>query len=73
VDAFGNTDIRLIMDTTGAGQVPGDGFIDLSVLPNRNVGTPPRDPGAVKIRATAIMYSAGQGRSNSDIVKSWAQ
>jgi prepilin-type N-terminal cleavage/methylation domain-containing protein len=74
VDAFGNTDIRLIMDTTGAGQVPGDGFIDLNALgSDRNVGTPPRDPGAVKIRATAIMYSAGQGRSNSDIVKSWAQ
>jgi prepilin-type N-terminal cleavage/methylation domain-containing protein len=75
VDAFGNTDIRLIMDTTGAGQVPGDGFIDLSLLAPeaRGFENPPRDPGAVKIRATAIMYSAGQGRSNSDIVKSWAQ
>jgi prepilin-type N-terminal cleavage/methylation domain-containing protein len=85
VDAFGNTEFAVFMDTNGDGIInnvtPSGGVADSPVLSLQAVknidGTAifPTisanfDP-AVGVRAGVIFYSAGKGTSEKDIVTSW--
>lgn len=77
VDAFGNTDIVCFIDSNGDGRIT---TADSPSFDQTPVST--ADYGAVTptdnefvvgdgVRAGVIFYSAGKGKSNSDIVLSW--
>ncbi len=76
VDAFGNTDIAVFVDSNL------DGIINSSDGLNATTAVTPIDGGSVTpasgkidtsngVRASSIFYSAGKGASGADIVYSW--
>jgi type II secretory pathway pseudopilin PulG len=74
-DAFGNTEIGLLVDRNGDGLVkPGDDGIVFAVTGARSgVSLMPAeaDLPATGVRAGALIYSAGRGASQSDLILSW--
>jgi type II secretory pathway pseudopilin PulG len=74
-DAFGNTQIGLIVDRNGDGLVtPGvDGTVAPVACGQSDVGLVPADADlpAGGIQAGVLIYSAGRGSSQSDLVLSW--
>lgn len=72
VDAFGNTDIAVLVDRNGDGRIDNSGPEEL--VPVRAEGLvdsfTPELPGA-GIRAGVIFYSPGLGRNETDLVTSW--
>lgn len=76
VDAFGNTDIAVFVDTNNDGKIDTtDGLSAISVNSiESGTGVTPVS-GAIDtaggIRTGAIFYSAGRGNNGSDIVYSW--
>jgi prepilin-type N-terminal cleavage/methylation domain-containing protein len=78
VDAFGNTDIAVFVDTNLDGKIDGSDGLSASGTTVTGIdNTVARAPasGAIDvsggIRTGAIFYSAGRGDSSSDIVYSW--
>ncbi len=71
VDAFGNNDIAIINDRDGNGVIDGSGNEALVSVSGIDGGsfTPTLPSGGV--RASVIIYSAGRGSAQRDIVKSW--
>ena len=77
-DAFGNTDIAVFYDTDGDGVVKSnpDGLTNAKVT---SIGGVPCDPSKSNktfdttkgVRSGVILYSAGKGTTDSDIVYSW--
>jgi prepilin-type N-terminal cleavage/methylation domain-containing protein len=72
-DAFGNTDIVILVDRDGDGLIPAPSPIPavVSVETGRTL-TP--DAGAFPdggVRAAVLFYSAGAGRNAEDIIYSW--
>jgi type II secretory pathway pseudopilin PulG len=74
-DAFGNTEIGLFVDRNGDGLVrPGDDGIVSAVTGAQGcVSLTPAeaDLPAAGVRAGVLIYSAGRGASQSDLILSW--
>ena len=74
-DAFGNTEIGLLVDRNGDGLVkPGDegaAVAVVSVLSGAAFGPGEVDYPAVGVRAGVLLYSAGRGASQADLIMSW--
>lgn len=77
VDAFGNTDIVCFIDSNGDGRItaadtPALAQTAVASVDNGTV-TPTNNEFAIAdgVRAGVIFYSAGHGKSTSDIVLSW--
>ena len=74
-DAFGNTEIGLLVDRNGDGLVkPGDDGTVVAVTAAQsgiNVVPAEADLPAAGVRATVLIYSAGRGASQSDLILSW--
>ena len=74
-DAFGNTEIGLLVDRNGDGLVkPGDegaAVAVASVLGGAPFGPGEADYPAVGVRAGVLFYSAGRGASQADLIMSW--
>jgi len=76
VDSFGNTDIAVIYDKNGDGQLSvADGSVVAVAAVDSGVTYTPDTTSdlnlATGVRAGVIFYSAGKGASASDIVYSW--
>lgn len=77
VDAFGNTDIAVFIDTNNDGIVNStDGLTASTSVTPIDVATPLTPvagaiDAATGVRVGAIFYSAGKGSTGSDIVYSW--
>ena len=76
VDAFGNTDIAVRVDSNRNGRIDStDTGAWVSVDGAERSGlTPVRLPEAVPttgVRAGVVFYSAGRGRDDTDLVLSW--
>jgi hypothetical protein len=75
VDAFGNTEIAVLWDRNGDGQV--DHLDGELIAVHGPAGEGPFTPGREAIdleqgvRAGVLFYSAGQGRDTEDLVLSW--
>lgn len=75
VDAFGNTDIAVLVDRNGDGRIGGPGapasetVVGVSAAGSTVVLTPAMPEGG--LRVGVIFYSAGQGRNETDLVTSW--
>ena len=74
-DAFGNTEIGLLVDHNGDGLVrPGDegsAVAVASVLGGAAFGPGEADYPAAGVRAGVLFYSAGRGASQADLIMSW--
>lgn len=76
VDAFGNEDIAVIVDTDYNGVIPAGDITSVSVQAGSPTSgsslTPPssRIP-AAGVRSGVVLFSAGAGKSANDIVCSW--
>ena len=74
-DAFGNTEIGLLVDRNGDGLVkPGDdGTVSAVTGVQGGVSSMPAeaDLPAAGVRAGVLIYSAGRGASQSDLILSW--
>ena len=74
-DAFGNTEIGLLVDRNGDGLVkPGDDGTVAAVAAtatSNSLAPADADLPATGVRATVLIYSAGKGASPSDLVLSW--
>lgn len=76
VDAFGNEDIAVIIDTDYNGVVPQGDITGLSVRAGSPASGPSYSPPTTKVpsggvRAGVVLFSAGAGRSANDIIYSW--
>ncbi len=77
VDAFGNTDIAIFVDSNGDGKIDTTDTPALSLQSVTSLDGVPWPPTATQInlttgvRAGVIFYSAGKGASVNDIVFSW--
>lgn len=76
VDAFGNTDIAVFVDTNNDGKIDtADGLSATSVTSIDSGSSVSPVSGAIDtaagVRVGAIFYSAGRGSNGSDIVYSW--
>lgn len=75
VDAFGNFDITVLVDSDYDGAIPpGDiNATTAKVTPPTASVSPPSDkvPATVGVRAGVIFFSAGAGGGSSDVVTSW--
>jgi prepilin-type N-terminal cleavage/methylation domain-containing protein len=73
VDAFGNTDIAIYMDRDGNGIIENGGADGGGTATVVGIGGgAARTPTITyPVRAPVILYSAGRGDSNNDIVYSW--
>ena len=74
-DAFGNTEIGLLLDTNGDGFVRPDDDGQVATVAgaqSRSRFAPPEaDLPAEGVRAGVLIYSAGRGDSQSDMILSW--
>jgi type II secretory pathway pseudopilin PulG len=74
-DAFGNTEIGLLVDRNGDGLVkPGDdGIVSAVTGAGSGVSLAPAesDLPATGVRAGVLIYSAGRGASQTDLILSW--
>ena len=74
-DAFGNTEIGVMVDRNGDGLVkPGDdGTVSAVTGVRSGVSSMPAeaDLPAAGVRAGVLIYSAGRGTSQSDLILSW--
>jgi type II secretory pathway pseudopilin PulG len=74
-DAFGNTEIGLLVDCNGDGLVrPGDDgpVVSVAGAQSRVVLVPQEaDLPAAGVRTGVLIYSAGRGESQSDMILSW--
>lgn len=74
-DAFGNTEIGLLMDRNGDGLVkPGDDGTAAAVRGSPGAASfipDEADLPATGIRASVLFYSAGRGASPADLILSW--
>jgi prepilin-type N-terminal cleavage/methylation domain-containing protein len=74
-DAFGNTEIGLLIDRNGDGLVkPGDegaAVAVASVLGGAGFAPGEADLSAVGVRAGVLFYCAGRGTSQADLIMSW--
>ena len=74
-DAFGNTEIGVLVDRNGDGMVkPGEDGVTVAVgnaLSGARFTPGEADLPAAGVRAGAIFYSAGRGTSQADLVLSW--
>jgi type II secretory pathway pseudopilin PulG len=74
-DAFGNTEIGLLVDRNGDGLVkPGDDGTVAAVAGAQsriNLTPAETDLPAAGVRATVLIYTAGKGASQSDLILSW--
>ena len=74
-DAFGNTEIALLMDRNGDGVVkPGDdGTVPVVAGKLSGIGSSPAeaDLPATGVRSGVLIYSAGRGNGPSDLIMSW--
>ena len=77
VDAFGNTDIVVFVDSNGDGKIDATDSPALSLQSVTSIDGTTLTPTATQIilttgvRAGVIFYSAGKGASTNDIVFSW--
>ena len=77
VDAFGNTDIVVFVDSNGDGKIDTSDSPALSLQSVTPIGGTALTPTATQIsltsgvRAGVIFYSAGKGSTATDIVYSW--
>ena len=74
-DAFGNTEIGLLVDGTGDGLVrPGDdGPVAAVAGAQSHISVAPQaaDLPAAGVRAGVLIYSAGRGHGQADMILSW--
>ena len=74
-DPFGNTEIGLLVDRNGDGLIkPGDDGTVSAVAGARSGGSSTPTEGdlpATGVRAGVLIYSAGRGTSQSDLILSW--
>lgn len=71
VDAFGNTEIVVLWDRNGNGQIDGHGANENTTSALSVNGFSPSPALTYPIRATVVFYSAGKATGSSDIVYSF--
>ena len=76
IDAFGNEDIAVILDTNYDGIIPASAITAISVgagspVAGSTFAPPSSKIPATGVRAGVVLFSAGSGKSASDIVYSW--
>ena len=76
VDAFGNEDIAVIVDTDYNGVIPASDITSISVQAGSPVSGTSCSPPSAKVptagvRSGVVLFTAGPGKSANDIVYSW--